>query len=61
MTFDLLFGLHLCQNNFIYVNISDIGMCREKFQLDQMQNGPLAAILNIDFNMNNIWQTVLDS
>ena len=30
----------------------------EKFRLDQIQNGPLLAI--IYFHMPNIWQTVLD-
>ena len=30
----------------------------EKFRLDQIQNGPLSAI--IYFHMPNIWQTMLD-
>ena len=29
-------------------------MYPEKFQIDQIQNGPLATI--IDFNMRNIWK-----
>ena len=33
-------------------------MCPEKFQLDQIQNDRLAAI--IDFIMQNIWQTMRD-
>ena len=34
-------------------------MLLEKFQLDQVQNGPLSAI--IYFHMPNILQTVLDA
>ena len=30
----------------------------EKFQLDEIQNGRLAAV--IDFNLRNIWKTVPD-
>ena len=32
------------------------GICPEKGQHDQIQNGRLAAI--IDFNLRNIWKTV---
>ena len=35
------------------------GICPEKFQLDQIQNGQFAAI--IDFNMHNIWKTMRGS
>ena len=36
-----------------------VGICPEKFQLDKIQNGQLAAI--ITFNMPDIWQTMPDS
>ena len=46
LIFDLIFDLHyLGHNSFIYFNIADIwhtfqvGICPEKFQLDQIQNG----------------------
>ena len=34
-------------------------ICQEKFQLDQIQNGRLSAI--ILFNMRDIWEIVLDN
>ena len=34
-------------------------ICPEKFQVDQIQNGRLSAIIN--FNMPDIWQTVPDN
>ena len=33
-----------------------VGICSVKFQLDQIKNGRLSAIIN--FNMPDIWQTV---
>ena len=35
------------------------GVCHEKIQLYQIQNGRLSAIITI--NKPDIWQTVLDS
>ena len=35
------------------------GICPDKSELDQIQNGWLAAIIN--FNTCNIWNTVPDS
>ena len=34
-----------------------VGICPEKGQTDQIQNGRLSA--NIDFNMHNIWKILL--
>ena len=34
-------------------------ICPEKFQLDQIENGQLSAIIN--FNMPDTWKTVPDS
>ena len=36
-----------------------VGICPEKFQLDQIQNGRLSGILS--FNMCDIWQTMQDT
>ena len=45
----------LCEQNLRFRG----GICREKYQLDHIQNGGLAAI--IDFDMRSIWKTVSDN